>query len=52
VTVHKSQGSEFGRTLPSADGGGPNGALITTRDGADGSISSPEIETVISNIFG
>ena len=32
-------------------GGGPNGTLIVTRDHADGGISSPEIASLIENVF-
>ena len=37
---------------PSEEGGGPNGTLVTTQDGADGSISSAEIESLVDGLFG
>jgi hypothetical protein len=38
--------------LPYADGGGPNGTLVTTEDGEDGSISSVEIEALVDDLLG
>jgi len=38
--------------LPDEEGGGPNGTLVTTRDGADGSISSADIEALIDRLLG
>lgn len=37
--------------LPHDEGGGPDGVLITTQDGDDGSISSAQIEALIDNIL-
>ena len=37
--------------LPHDEGGGPNGTLIITQDGDDGSISSPQIQTLIDELF-
>lgn len=37
--------------LPVADGGGPHGSLIVTRDRPDGGIDSPEIAALISSVF-
>jgi hypothetical protein len=37
--------------LPEADGGGPNGILIITQDGDDGSISSADIEALVNRLF-
>ena len=39
------------RILPHDEGGGPNGVLITTQDGDDGSISSAQIEALIDRIL-
>lgn len=38
--------------LPYADGGGPNGTLVTTEDGEDGSISSADIEALVDELLG
>jgi hypothetical protein len=38
--------------LPHKEGGGPNGTLVTTEDGADGSISSAEIESLVDELLG
>lgn len=38
--------------LPDEEVGGPNGTLVTTRDGADGSISSADIEAIIDRLLG
>lgn len=38
--------------MPHADGGGPNGVLVTTEDGADGSISSADIEALVDDLLG
>jgi AAA domain/UvrD-like helicase C-terminal domain len=35
-----------------SEGGGPNGVLVTTKDGADGSISSAAIETLVDDLLG
>jgi hypothetical protein len=37
--------------LPYNEGGGPDGVLITTRDGDDGSISSDQIEALLDKIL-
>lgn len=37
--------------LPHEEGGGPSGALIVTRDGDDGSISSADIETLVDELL-
>ena len=37
--------------LPREEGGGPNGMLVTTRDGDDGSISSAEIEALVNDLL-
>jgi hypothetical protein len=37
--------------LPQEEGGGPNGTLITTRDGDDGSISSAALEKLIDELL-
>lgn len=38
--------------LPQAEGGGPNGTLVTTEDGDDGSISSADIEALVDELLG
>ena len=38
--------------LPHIDGGGPNGTLVTTEDGDDGSISSADIEALVDELLG
>ncbi len=38
--------------LPESEGGGPNGTLIVTQDGADGSISSAAIENLVDELLG
>jgi hypothetical protein len=38
--------------LPYSDGGGPNGVLVTTQDGDDGSISSADIEALVDKLLG
>ena len=38
--------------LPHEIGGGPNGTLVTTEDGADGSISSADIEALVDMLLG
>jgi len=35
-----------------AERGGPNGVLVTTEDGADGSISSADIEALVDDLLG
>jgi len=37
--------------LPHDGGGGPNGVLITTQDGDDGSISSAQIEALVDKLL-
>ena len=37
--------------LPHDEGGGPNGALIVTQDGDDGSISSAQIEELVDKLL-
>jgi hypothetical protein len=37
--------------LPHDEGGGPNGTLIVTQDGDDGSISSAEIEALLDKLL-
>ncbi len=38
--------------LPHKEGGGPNGTLVTTEDGEDGSISSADIEALVDTLLG
>jgi hypothetical protein len=38
--------------VPHEDGGGPNGTLVVTQDGLDGSISSAEIEALVDDLLG
>jgi hypothetical protein len=38
--------------LPRKEGGGAKGVLVTTEDGADGSISSADIETLVDDLLG
>jgi hypothetical protein len=38
--------------LPEKEGGGPNGTLVTTEDGDDGSISSAAIEALVDRLLG
>jgi AAA domain/UvrD-like helicase C-terminal domain len=38
--------------LPEEEGGGPNGTLVTTEDGEDGSISSADIEALVDRVLG
>lgn len=38
--------------VPHDEGGGENGTLVTTQDGADGSISSAQIETLVDELLG
>jgi hypothetical protein len=38
--------------LPHEEGGGPNGTLVTTEDGEDGSISSADIEALVDGLLG
>ncbi len=38
--------------LPYKEGGGPNGMLVTTEDGEDGSISSADIEVLVDELLG
>lgn len=38
--------------LPHTEGGGPKGVLVTTEDGADGSISSSDIEALVDDLLG
>jgi hypothetical protein len=38
--------------MPEGEGVGPNGTLVTTQDGADGSISSAEIEALVDRLLG
>jgi hypothetical protein len=38
--------------LPHHEGGGPAGVLVTTEDGADGSISSADIEALVDELLG
>ena len=38
--------------LPDELGGGPNGTLVTTEDGEDGSISSADIEALVDALLG
>jgi hypothetical protein len=40
------------RILPYEEGGGENGMLVTTEDGADGSISSADIEVLVDKLLG
>jgi hypothetical protein len=37
--------------LPHNEGGGPNGILIVTQDGDDGSISSAQIEELVDKLL-
>lgn len=37
--------------LPHDEGGGPNGTLVTTEDGEDGSISSADIEALVDELL-
>jgi hypothetical protein len=37
--------------LPIEEGGGPEGTLITTEDGADGGIDALKIKTLINSVF-
>jgi hypothetical protein len=37
---------------PESEGGGPNGTLIVTQDGTDGSISSAAIESLVDELLG
>ena len=47
VQWYRAQG-----VLPHEEGGGPGGVLVTTRDGADGSISSGDIEQLVDELLG
>jgi hypothetical protein len=38
--------------LPHSEGGGPDGTLVTTEDGEDGSISSADIEALVDTFLG
>ncbi len=38
--------------LPQEEGGGANGMLVTTEDGANGSISSADIEVLVNKLLG
>jgi hypothetical protein len=46
LTWYKSHG-----ILPHDEGGGPNGTLIVTQDGDDGSISSAQIEALVDRLL-